>query len=150
MTTPDRFPGIRYDEAIKFINNTDATEEGEILYDGSSFVMHDSSGPFNPRSGSGGIDEQQHRDLDTLTHELDESSYDEITYTNRKISNITTWDSSSKNVKVREYQLTYSGRKLTKAVMIQYDPSGSIKEKITEEYSYYGRRIVSVTRTRNV
>jgi hypothetical protein len=75
--TPDRSPGaLEEDEEIRFVTEPGASpsQNGALTYDPSSgsFLFRDVEGVFNPRNG-GGLDEEQHRLLDTLTHSLSES-----------------------------------------------------------------------------
>lgn len=100
-------------------------------------------------SGSG-ITEAQHRDLDTLTHEVDESSYDEVIYAGNDVTQYIVWTSASKTLKIREDLLSYSGGKVSQIVSKQYDGSGVLKGQITETYTYSTGRIASVTRTRDL
>lgn len=119
-------------------------------YDGTSFKMRDAAGVFDPRTGGSGITEGQHRELDTLVHEVGETSYDEATYTGNQITAYIVWTSGDKVTKVREDLLTYSGSRVTQVVSKQYDTLGVLKEQITEVYAYSGNNITSVTRTRDL
>jgi hypothetical protein len=98
-------------------------------------------------SGSG-MTEEQHRTLDQLTHELDEDHYTEYAYSGFKIQSVIEWTDSSKTTKIREYQYTYTGNKITQEVAIQYDASGVEKERLTYVYSYSGWRVSNITTTR--
>ena len=51
--TPDRRPGpLEEDEEFRLIANpVGPTQPGAMNYDGTSFVMQDTLGNFNPRSG---------------------------------------------------------------------------------------------------
>ena len=151
-TTPDRRPGpLEEDEEIRLIENADApSRAGAFNFDGASFVMRDSIGAFNPRSG-GGISEEQHTNLDTLTHGIDQTSYDEITRVDGKVTHIAIWDSPLKNVLIREDTFTRSGRfgRVTQCVTKQYDRNtGALKETLTEVFARSGRSVISISRTR--
>lgn len=98
--------------------------------------------------GGGGLTEGQHEALDSLAHELVENSYDVVTYSGNKISNVTTWTNNSLVTKIREQQLTHSGNKVTQSIEIQYDASGVEKYRIVETYSYTGNNITAVARTK--
>lgn len=96
----------------------------------------------------GGLTETAHELLDRLTHEINESSYDEVVYSGNKVTGYIVWTSAAKTTKVREEQYTYSGRKVSQLVTIQYDGSGVEKERLTEVYAYSGNKVTSITRTK--
>lgn len=98
-------------------------------------------------AGAGGITEPQHEALDRLTHRVNETSYDEFTYSGNQLTNLTVWTSAAKTLKIREEQYTYSGNQVTTYVEIQYDGAGVEKERNTESYSYSGNKVSSITRT---
>jgi len=98
----------------------------------------------------GGITEAQHELLDTLVHEIDESSYDEVTYgSGNLVSTYIVWETAAKMKKIREEQYTYAGSKVSQSVTIQYDGTGAVKMTVTETYTYSGSRVTSVTRTKS-
>ena len=97
---------------------------------------------------AGGMSEEAHRTLDQLTHDLDEGYYEEATYSSGKITNITTWETSSKLKKIREWAYTYTGIRVTTEVITQYDSAGSWKERLTLSYVYSGSRVANVTSVR--
>lgn len=129
----------------RWINLSDAYEY--VLIDntaGSAIWINTTGG-----GSGGGISESDHETLDTLVHEIDETSFDEHTYVRSKLSNVTTWSSSAKTLKIREEQYTYSASKITQVVTIQYDNVGAVKMTVTETYTYSGNVIVSVTRVKS-
>lgn len=149
--TPDRHPGamIEDDEIILKETSGDPTEIGGIRHVGGAFRMKDSTGVFDPRSGGGGITESQHEVLDTLVHDIDETSYDEVIYSGNRISQYITWTSAAKLLKIREEQYTYgSGGKISQVVTTQYDGAGVVKMTMTETYTYSGNKVSSITRTK--
>ena len=97
----------------------------------------------------GGITEAQHRTLDQLVHDLDENHYREYTYASGKVSNVTDWTDSGKTLKVREYDYTYTGRKVQTETVKQYDGAGSLVETLTYTYSYSGAQISNYTCVRS-
>ncbi len=118
-------------------------------YDGTSFVMRDALGNFNPRSGSSGITEAQHQALDTLVHAIDENSFDEVIRVNGLVMQVITWTSPAKTLKIREETLTRNSLgRITQYQAIQYDGVGAVKETLTETYTRVCGRVVSVTRVR--
>jgi hypothetical protein len=150
--TPDRKPGrLEEDDELFFVANAiPPSEAGAMNYDGTSFKMRDAVGTFDPRAGGSGITEGQHRELDTLVHELDETSYDEVIYSGNNVTQYITWTNTDKTLKIREDLMTYSSGKVSQAVSKQYDGLGVLKEQITEVYAYSGNKVTSVTRTRDL
>lgn len=101
-------------------------------------------------SGGGGISEAEHEKLDTLVHDIDESSYDEVTYgSGNRVSTYIVWETAAKLKKIREEQYTYSGNNVSQSVTIQYDGTGAVKMTMTEVYTYSGNKVTSVTRTQS-
>jgi hypothetical protein len=150
VRTKDSFSGVREDEeGIDFIESSSlASVEGELRYHNTGrFSFYDSTGEFDPRSGGGGLSESQHEGLDRLTHNINESSYDEYITSGNKITDVITWTDSGKTLKIREINLTYTGSKVTQAVTIQYNGSGTEVERLTEVPAYSGNTITSITRT---
>jgi hypothetical protein len=149
-TTPDRRPGpLEEDEEIRLIaNSTEPTQAGALNFNGEKFQLRDVLGTFDPRSSGGGITEEQHQGLKTLVHWVDENSFDEVTRTASRVTNITVWDSSSKIRKIREEQITRVGGKVSQIVSIQYDAVGNLKETQTEVISRTAGKVSSIIRTR--
>jgi hypothetical protein len=147
--TPDRRPGIlEEDEAIKLVpQGASPSADGELRYVTGVGFRFLEEGIEKGLSGSG-ITEPQHESLDSLTHWLAESGYDENTYSGSDLVNTTTWTSPAKTIKVREEQLTYSGGKVQQIVSIQYDAAGLETYRVTEVMTYSGNKITSIARTR--
>lgn len=150
--TSDRDPGeIDGDENESFIlleSGADPTIVGQMTLNTGALMALDIVGVFDLRSGAG-ISEAQHEDLDTLVHEIAESSFDEFVYTGNRVDNVTTWQTAAKLIKVRETALTYSANKVTQSVTTHYDGAGVAiaGQIITEDYVYSGNKIDDVTRT---
>jgi len=141
--TPDRFPGAREEEALQLENRaTDPTSPGEIRYVNDQFR-------FNEGGTVVGLSLSGHRLFDELTHDLDEDYYMELSYTGSRVSNITVWTDISKTTKIREYQFSYAGSRLSQLVEIQYNGVGSEVERLTHQLTYQGVRLVSETVTRS-
>lgn len=87
-----------------------------------------------------------HRALDQLVHNIAEDSFEEYTYSGAFVTNITIWNDSTKTIKIREEQFTYSAAQVTQLITIQYDASGVETERITENYTYSGSMVTSITR----
>lgn len=95
------------------------------------------------------IDPTKHNNLDQLVHNLAESSYSELTYSGDKVTQLTVWQSSSKNTKVRQLEVKYNGDKVSQTMLRQYDGSGVEVETLTEDYTYSGDQITSITTTKS-
>jgi hypothetical protein len=100
-------------------------------------------------SGSGGLNESTHESLDTLTHDINETSYEEITYSGNKVSTVIVWETSAKLKKIREEIYSYSGSKVSQVVIKQYDGSGVLKQTLTDTYTYSGAKISSIDHVRS-
>ncbi len=125
------------------------TEEGQVRYTNTDIKAYVGGVVVSLITGSG-ITEAQHRDLDTLVHEIDETSYDEVVYSGNNITQYIVWTSAAKTLKIREDLMTYSGSKVTQVISKQYDGTGTLKAQFTEVYTYSGNKITSVTRTRDL
>jgi len=125
------------------------TETGTLAYHDGYFYMRDAYGVFNPRQGGTGLSEGEHENLDTLVHEIDETSYDEITYVGGMVSSYIVWTSAAKELKVREETYTYVSGKVSQVVTKQYDDLGVVKMTMTENYTYSGSRVLTVTRVKS-
>lgn len=124
--TPDRFPGESDEEELLLEDNgANPSGPGGVTYNAGSFVMEDSIGTFNPRTG-GGISESEHRDLDQLVHRVVEDAHTQVTRVGGKVTNITVWTDSGETTKIRETQITRTAGKVSQIVEIQYDAAGSV------------------------
>jgi hypothetical protein len=111
------------------------------------------SGSGAPVSGAY-LTEAQHETLDTLTHDIVEDSYDEVTYsgTPAKVQQVITWDSIAMTLKIREQQYSYTGTRVTEIIDTQYDSFGTASYHITSSITYLnpiGNKVASITRTRS-
>lgn len=149
MATPDRKSGPSFEEGTYYEDNgTVSTEAGELRYAGGKFSLFDAAGEFDPRAGGSGMSEAQHEALDSLTHELAEDSFEELTYSGNKVTNSTVWTSPAKTLKIRETQITYSSNKVSQAVDIQYNAAGVEVYRLTQVMTYSGKKVQTVTTTR--
>jgi len=113
-------------------------------YDGTSFVMRDTAGTFDPRTGGSGITAGQHKVLDQLVHELAETSYVELTRVSGKVTEVIAWTDNGKTVKIRETLITRSGNQVSTVVEKQYDGAGSLVETLTHTFTYSSGRVASI------
>lgn len=148
--TPDRFPGRREDECLLLDSGSiHPTETGEIRYVQNLGFRFLEEGVEKGLTGSG-LSEADHEALSTLVHEIDATSFDEVLYSgsNNPASYIV-WTDSSKTQKIREELYTYSSSRVTQVVTKQYDLTGSLKMTMTENYTYSGNKVSTVTRTKS-
>jgi hypothetical protein len=101
---------------------------------------------FDTAISGGGITEEQHEALDTLAHEIVETSFDEVLYTGSRATGYIVWTDASKTKKIREEEYIYTGGKITQMIYRQYDGTGVLKKTITEDYTYSGSNVSTVTR----
>lgn len=150
--TPDRHPGplIEDDEIILTEQASDPPDAGGVRYVGGAFRMKDVLGVFNPRSGGGGITESEHEALDTLTHWINETNWQEINRTGSKVSSIVNWETSDKLKKVREVLVTRSGGKVSQIDAIQYNTSGVEKQRLTGVITRDSGKVASIQWTKTV
>lgn len=94
---------------------------------------------------TGGFSSEAHRTLDQFTHALDEDYYEEYTYTGNYVSNVTVWTNSGKTLKIREYDYTYSGGRVSTEVAKQYNGVGTLVETLTYTYTYSSGKVQSIT-----
>jgi hypothetical protein len=97
---------------------------------------------------AGGMTEEQHRLLPSSNHWIDQDSYDEITRSGGKTTQVVTWDSPLKTRKIREEVITRTGGLVSQLVTSNYDGSGILHETLTEVITRTGGRVVNITRTR--
>jgi len=138
--TPDNIGGPLIEtEYVQFYDeyNYIPTEPGTLVYHDGYFYARDAYGAFNLRKSGVGLSEEEHETLDTLVHDIDETSYEEYTYSGPDITNVTIWTSVAKVKKIREEQYTYGvGHRVLQVVTTQYDSAGNTKMTMTENYTY--------------
>ena len=155
--TPDRRPGaLIEDEEIRLITNAIwPTPEGALNYDGTSFVMRDSLGNFNPRNAGTGITAAQHKALRDLIHFIDDGpadgfasgAYKETTYSGILPTTQIWYEDSGKTQKIVELTVTYTGILPTTEVWKMYDTDGvTLLLTVTDAITYAG--VFETTRTR--
>jgi hypothetical protein len=146
--TPHDFGGPLQEDEVQFRDQygTLPSQEGGMLYSDGYFYAEDSYGVFNLRQGAaagGGITELEHEDLDTLVHNISEDSYDVITYSGSRITNITTFTDSSQTTRIRDCDVAYqpTSIRISQVTTRQYDAAGVLKETETEDVGYdaFGR-----------
>lgn len=149
-TTPDRQPGsgLEDDGLILEPAVTTPTQNGEIRYVTSVGFQFREEGVTKSLTGTG-LSESAHEVLDSLVHELSETSYGEVTRdVNGKIQDWTVWTSSAKTTKVRELNLTRTSGRLSQFVWKQYNGSGTLTQTLTGVITRDGQnRIQSIAYT---
>lgn len=96
------------------------------------------------RASTTGITEPQHAALDTLTHDIAETSYYEVTRTGNLITTMIWWTNSGKTIKIREVSITRSGNLASIVTTKQYDGSGVLKNTYTETITRSGNLVSSI------
>lgn len=140
--------GIVFDD----IDNRD--ENVRIYRVGDDLVFTDVSNPTPSTlsdllaGGGSGLTEEQHRLLPQSTHWIDQDSYDEVTRSGGKTTQVVTWESSSKVRKIREELITRVNGHISQLVTKNYDGSGALHETLTEVFTRTSDRVVSIARTR--
>jgi len=133
-STPDRHPGpLEEDEELRLGDNPSGpSQPGAMAFTGTDLMFRDAAGTFNARSGSG-LTESTHENLDTLVHELSETSFAEVTRdVDGIVTDVVTWTSAAKVTKVREYNLTRTSGRVTTVVSKQYNAAGTLIQTLTE------------------
>jgi len=95
-------------------------------------------------AGEGGLTEVTHETLDTLVHEIAETSYEEITRTSGRVTSIIIWATSAKLKKVRETTITRAAGKVSVIVEEQYDAAGTLKKTLTGTITRTSGRVSSI------
>lgn len=124
-----------------------------ILNDGSSDIAQSEVLDYIDgigRGSVGGIDSVEHKGLDTLAHNVAESSeavFSRDAY--RRVISVVTYD-PTETFKIRESLYTYIGlsRRVDTITTIQYDAAGVEIERVTSTASYDGLRIMRVSSVR--
>lgn len=121
-----------------------------IYRDGSDMVFADASNGATEYTlselvaGGGGLTESTHEALDTLTHNLSETHYLEVTRTSGRVTNVTMWTDNGKTQKVREVDITRTSNRVSSYSIKQYDGSGTLKDTLTGTIARTGGRVSSI------
>ena len=94
----------------------------------------------------GGITEAQHEDLDTLTHDLAETSFEEVIRSAGRVTDVIIWTDSGKTTKVCETNVTRSGGQISSIVRKHYDATGTLLagQTLTGTVARSGGQVASV------
>lgn len=85
-----------------------------------------------------------HEVLDSLVHDLAETSYEEVTRTSGLVTSVIVWTDSGKTQKVRELTITRSGGRVSVFVRKQYDGTGGLVQTVTSTITRSGGRVASI------
>jgi len=108
----------------------DPTEEGQVRNTGTDIKAFVGGSVHSLITGSG-ISSAQHRFLDQLVHDIDESSYFELTRSGGQVTVATWWTDNTKTIKIRETTITRSSGQVATIVAVQYDGAGAVVETMT-------------------
>lgn len=145
--TPDRHPGddTFIDVGAVFAEQSvDPPDPGVLRYVSGEFKAKDATGVFSLRTGGSGITESQHEVLDTLVHELAETSYTEMTRSGGQVTDVIVWETAAKLKKVREANITRVSGQVSVVVEKQYDGSGVLKQTLTHTITRSGGQVASI------
>lgn len=113
-------------------------------YDGTSFVLRDSIGNFNPRSGGGGITAGEHETLLQLIHFIDEGPAEGFatgatkTVTGTVFPTQVLWKRADAT-KLVEQNVTWTGANPTTVQWKMYAANGvTVLATVTDTISYTG------------
>ena len=119
---------------------------------GNNLVLKDPvAGAKTLASLGGGLTENQHEALNTLDHDIAQTSYMELTRNGAgKVSTITIWTSPAKTIKVRESIFTRDGSgRVIQDTTTQYDSTGAFKNSLTTIFTRDGSgKVVSSSLTK--
>lgn len=150
--TPDRTPGRRYEEKLTLTSDEGLTadDSGDMVFDGTDFSFRDATGPFNPRTGGSGLSESEHEALDRLTHWINETNWQEMVRSGGKVTNAIHWTDSGKTTKIREVIVQRTAGKVSQIDLIQYDGTGTEKERMTGVIARSSGKVASIQWTKTV
>ena len=147
--TPDRHPGVSDDEGVNLEPASAPVANGQVRYVAGVGFRFFEEGVETGLTGTG-LSEAQHEALDTITHDISETCYLELTRnTQGRVTVVSYWDSPAKTKKVRETVLTRNGAgRVTQDATTQYDAAGVVKMVLTTVFTRNGAgRVVSAALT---
>jgi hypothetical protein len=145
--TPDRHPGedtLVDVGAIFTEQSVDPPDVGTIRYVSGALKGRDATGVFNLRTGGGGITEAQHEVIDSLVHELAETSYLEVTRSAGQVTDVIVWETAAKLKKIRETNVTRTAGQASVVVEKQYDGAGVLKQTLTHTITRSSGQVASI------
>jgi len=101
---------------------------------------------FRVADGSGASDALSrgaHEALDSLVHELAETSYEEVTRLGGLVTDVIVWTDSGKTIKVREMNLTRASGRVSVIVRKQYN-AGVLVQTMTSTITRSGGHVASI------
>lgn len=111
----------------------DPSTVGGMRLNSGALKFKDSAGVYNPRFSN-----EDHEVVDSLVHDLAETSYVEITYGEDGPSAVTVWQTDAKTNKVREAIISYSGGSVSVVAESHLsNNSKSLSHMVCLRYSHY-------------
>lgn len=96
--------------------------------------------------GSGsGLSVSAHLILNELIHNLAENAETEVVYSANRPIRETYYTDAGKTQKIREYEFTYSGNRISAEIVTQYDDAGLPETRLTETYHFSGNQYTGST-----
>lgn len=131
----------------------DAGNRDESVYierNGNDMRFRDVNNPtpvtLSSMMSGGGISEATHENLDTLVHEVAETSYVEVTRSGGQVSSVIVWETSAKLKKIRETTVTRTSGQASTVVEKHYDSAGTLitGQTLTHTLTRSGGRVASI------
>ena len=119
-------------DELEFVDaGQDPATVGGVRHNTGRLKGKDNAGVFDLR-----FSHPDHEAVDSLVHELAETSDTEIVYGDDGPTSITTYTDGGHTTKIRETTITYTAGDVTTVVEKQYNAAGSIVQTLTHTYSY--------------
>lgn len=144
-STPDDLAGGKTDADLLLLRDTGMDPEavGYLRLNGGALKARDADGVFNLRSGAG-LTEATHELIDSLVHDLAETSYTEAVRTSGQVVSVVVWTSAAKLIKVRETTITRVAGQVSVVVEQQFDAAGVLVQTLTHTITRSGGRVASI------
>ncbi len=148
--TPNREHGDLIIESMQIEPTSPSPQPaGSIRYINDSFLAKDALGTYDPRYGN--LPEAEHEQLDSLTHNLAENTYEEVTRVNNRLESVVIWESSARTRRIRDTVITRDANQMIQSYVVhQYDAQGAVRQTLTHTISRDAtRRVINVTTVRS-
>lgn len=131
----------------------DASNRDETTYvarEGADMVFTDQNNPvpvtLTTMLSGGGISSGQHEALDSLVHEIAETSYVQVGRTGGRVTSIVVWETVGMLKKIRETLITRASGQVSVVVEKQFDSAGVVVvgQTLTHTVSRSGGQVGSI------
>lgn len=86
-----------------------------------------------------------HDPLDTLVHDVAETSYFEVTRSGGQVTDVAYWTDSGKTTKIRDTSITRTGGQVSQIVINHYDATGTVCETLTGTITRTSGQVSSIS-----